>query len=206
MLREDNSQLDCKTWQVRDAKECYSEGRKPIDCKWVYEVKLDNTTGKMTWWKSRIVARGDQMIYGQDFLETYAGVCRHTSLRLLLALAALLGWILTGADVSTAYLHAPLRGQDVWMRPPKGFPSTTSEGRPALLLLKMALYGLRQSAREWAITLIAWLLAWEYEKGTPTFVRSDTDPYMFIWNKQPLVFWFYFYGWMICLWHIAVAR
>ena len=33
-------------------------------------------------------------------------------------------------------------------------------GEPALLQLRMALYGLRQSAREWAITLRDWLLAW----------------------------------------------
>ena len=49
------------------------------------------------------------------------------------------------------------------------------EGEPALCLLKMALYGLRQSAREWAITLAQWL------EGKPqSFSRCVSDRYMFV--------------------------
>ena len=171
MVKEHNSQIDCGTWVLRPAQECYDEGKKPIDMKWVFDTKVDATTGRMKFWKARIVARGDQQSW-QDFLETYAGVCRHSTLRLLLAIAALLGLVLTAADVSTAYLHAPLRGVTVWMKQPEGFAETIG-GEPALCKLKMALYGLRQSAREWAITLREWLI----EYG---FKRCTSDPYMFI--------------------------
>ena len=83
----------------------------------------------------------------------------------------MLALIVTGADVSTAYLHAPLRGYEVWMKCPRGFQQTI-DGKPALCRLNMALYGLKQSAREWAITLIAWLIEWG-------FVQCCSDRYMF---------------------------
>ena len=183
MLTEMNAQEDCGTWEQRPAAECYDAGRAPIGCRWVYDCKIDNSTRKMLLWKARLVARGDQMVYMRDFFETYAGVCRMSTFRIFLALAALWGLVLTAADVSTAYLHAPLRDCEVWMRPPEGFEQLgrLPDGRPALLRLRMALYGLRQSAREWAITLRGWLLEWRYE-GQPTFCRLDSDPYVFIWR------------------------
>ena len=57
------------------------------------------------------------------------------------------------------------------MKVPRGFPAAIN-GVPALCRLNMALYGLKQSAREWAITLIAWLVAW----GS---VQCTSDRYMF---------------------------
>ena len=47
--------------------------------------------------------------------------------------------MVTGADVSTAYLHAPLRDYVVWMRMPRGFPSTIN-GVPGLCRLNMWRY------------------------------------------------------------------
>ena len=179
VLREHGAQIDCKTWEERDARECYEEGGVPIGCQWVFDAKIDNTSRALVMWKARLVARGDQMRFSRDFFETYAGVCRISSLRVFFALAAMWALVLTGADVSTAYLHAPLRDARVWMQPPRGFPQTFPDGRPMLLLLRMALYGLRQSAREWAITLREWLLAWRYE-GQHSFRRFDSDSYIFM--------------------------
>ena len=62
------------------------------------------------------------------------------------------------------------------MKPPRGFPNKIN-GVPQLCRLKMALYGLKQSAREWAITLIAWLVAWG-------FVQCCSDRYMFIYKAE----------------------
>ena len=187
VVTEHNAQQECRTWEEWDAAECYKEGGVPIDSKWVFDCKVDNTSRAKLFWKARLVARGDQMRHLRDFFETYAGVCRVSSFRILLALAALWGLVLTGADVSTAYLHAPLRDARVWMRPPKGFPQTFPDGRPMLLLLRMALYGLRQSAREWATTLREWLLSWKYEGQA--FRRCDSDGYLFILrvNGQVLI-------------------
>ena len=157
MVREMNAHEDCATWVMRPATECFAQGKTPIDCMWVYDCKVDTTTSCFLFWKARLVGRGDQMVYMRDYLETYSGVVRHSTFRMFLAACAILALIVTGADVSTAYLHAPLRNYEVWMKPPRGFPNRTN-GVPQLCLLKMALYGLKQSAQEWAITLIAWLV------------------------------------------------
>jgi hypothetical protein len=174
MLREMGSHEDCGTWAMRPASECYAEDRAPIDCMWVYDCKVDTTSSKFLLWKARLVGRGDQMVYLRDYLETYSGVCRHATFRMFLAACAMLSLVVTGADVSTAYLHAPLRGYTVWMKVPRGFPSVVN-GVPMLCKLKMALYGLKQSAREWALTLIAWLVAWG-------FVQCCSDRYMFVYE------------------------
>ena len=62
------------------------------------------------------------------------------------------------------------------MKLPRGFPATLN-GEPALCRLNMALYGLKQSAREWALTLIAWLLEWG-------FVQCTSDRYMFKFTSK----------------------
>ena len=176
MLREMESHADCNTWTARPAAECYAEGKEPIECMWVYDCKVDATTSAFLLWKARLVARGDQMVYLRDFFETYSGVCRHSSFRIFLALCAMMGLVLTGADVSTAYLHAPLRNFVVWMKPPRGFPMFV-DGAQALCRLNMAIYGLRQSAREWAITLIEWLVGWGFTRGV-------TDRYLFVFRSE----------------------
>ena len=180
ILREMDAQEDCRTWEQRPACECYDQGLSPIDNRWVFDCKIDQTSRCMIMWKARIVARGDQMVKLRDYFETYAGVCRHATFRLFLAVAALWGLVLTGADVSTAYLHAPLRDCQVWMKAPRGFPALARmlDGSPALLRLRMALYGLRQSAREWATTLREWLLSWE----GGTFSRMEADGYVYLWR------------------------
>ena len=123
-------------------------------------------------WKARLVARGDQMVCGRDYVETYSGVVRHQTFRLFLAVCAMLGLTLTGADVSTAYLHAPLRHHTVWMQQSRGFEETI-DGKPALCFLMMALYGLKQSAREWAITVVGWLRDYG-------FTQCVSDRYLFV--------------------------
>ena len=186
MIREMNAHDDCGTWELRPATECFAKGRTPIDCMWVYDCKVDATSHRFLLWKARLVGRGDQMVYLRDYMETYSGVCRHSTFRMFLAACAVLALVVTGADVSTAYLHAPLRNYEVWMKVPRGFPASIN-GVPALCRLKMALYGLKQSAREWALTLIAWLLEWG-------FVQCCSDRYMFIYDcvqrgKLVLLIW-----------------
>ena len=174
MIREHSAHIDCGTWVLRPASECYEAGLSPIDCMWVYDCKVDVNTKALVLWKARLVARGDQMVYLRDYTSTYSGVVRHATWRLFLALCASFGLTLTGADVSTAYLHAPLREHTVWMKQPKGFVDTIG-GVAALCLLRMAIYGLKQSAREWAITVIAWLTSEEIG-----FRQCVSDRYLFV--------------------------
>ena len=174
-IREYEAHMACGTWVLRPASECYQSGKFPIDCMWIYDCKVDKNTQDLVLWKARLVARGDQTVYLRDYMATYSGVVRHSTWRLFLAVCASRGLLCTGADVSTAYLHAPLRDYVVWMKQPRGFEQTL-DGEAALCRLQMAIYGLKQSAREWATTVIGWLVDWGFKQCT-------SDRYLFVYEK-----------------------
>ncbi|CAI7866189.1 unnamed protein product [Closterium sp. NIES-53] len=56
--------------------------------KWVFSVKM-KADGTIAKFKARWVVRGFDQEHGRDFTETFAPVSRHTSLRILLAIAAM---------------------------------------------------------------------------------------------------------------------
>ena len=61
------------------------------------------------------------------------------------------------------------------MQQPRGFEQTLG-GVEALCRLQMVIYGLKQSAREWATTVIGWLVDWG-------FTQCTTDRYLFVYEK-----------------------
>ncbi|GJP52130.1 hypothetical protein CLOM_g11227 [Closterium sp. NIES-68] len=58
--------------------------------------------GELTRYKSRLVARGFQQTKGKDYDEVFAPVGKGTTLRVLLAIAALLGWKIRQMDIRRA--------------------------------------------------------------------------------------------------------
>ncbi|GJP86401.1 hypothetical protein CLOP_g16425 [Closterium sp. NIES-67] len=56
--------------------------------------------GELTRYKSRLVARGFQQTKGKDYDEVFAPVGKGTTLRVLLAIAALLGWKIRQMDIA----------------------------------------------------------------------------------------------------------
>ena len=74
--------------------------------------------GQLRKHKSRLVARGFQQEGGIDYEETFASVVKPASTRILLALAAILFWLIHQGDVKTAFLNSNL-DKLVYMRPPK---------------------------------------------------------------------------------------
>jgi hypothetical protein len=86
-------------------------GAHLLTCKWVRTVKQSGI------YKSRLVGRGFNMIYGVYYNETFAPVAKMVTLRIFLSLVALY-CLHTGAlDIKTAFLNAPLT-DTVWMEPP----------------------------------------------------------------------------------------
>uniref|UniRef100_H3G8H7 Reverse transcriptase Ty1/copia-type domain-containing protein n=1 Tax=Phytophthora ramorum TaxID=164328 RepID=H3G8H7_PHYRM len=136
---------------------------------WVYALKSDHQ-GYVIRFKARIVALGNHQRPGIDFLETFSPVARMSSFRVLLALAATLNLHVYGGDINTAYLNASL-GIRQYLRSIEGFPCRV-DGNMYMVL--KALYGLRQSGREWNSELNEWLLS----RG---FQRSLTEPCLYYW-------------------------
>ena len=66
-------------------------GKIPIDCKWVYRVKL-NPNGSVKRYKARFVAKGYTQREGLYFFETFSLVAKTISIRVLIALASAQRW------------------------------------------------------------------------------------------------------------------
>ncbi|CAI7767127.1 unnamed protein product [Closterium sp. NIES-54] len=120
--------------------------------KWVFRVKTkaDGTIDKI---EARWVVRGFDQEHRRDFTETFAPVSRHTSLRILLAIAAMKKKKLRQIDVANAFLYAPVDAE-IFVELPHG-----SHGEPnQVCQLQKSLYGIKQAPRLWQQYLHARLI------------------------------------------------
>ncbi|CAI7854934.1 unnamed protein product [Closterium sp. NIES-53] len=115
--------------------------------KWLFKIKSD-ADGKIEHYKSRLVAKGYQQKEKVDYKELFAPVVKPTTLRTLLAGAAIKGWVVKQMDVTTAFLNGVLE-EEIFMAQPEGF----DDGSGRVLRLKKALYGLKQAPRQWYLKL-----------------------------------------------------
>ncbi|GKF18729.1 zinc finger, CCHC-type containing protein, partial [Tanacetum coccineum] len=85
----------------------HGSGCKPLGCKWIFKrkMKVDGTIDKF---KARLVIQGFRQKEGIDYFDTYALVARITTIRLLLALAAIHNLVIHQMDVKTAFLNGDL--------------------------------------------------------------------------------------------------
>lgn len=117
-------------------------GHRAINTIWRFQVKSDSE-GRITRFRSRLVALGNHHKYGIDYHKTFSPVTRMTSFRLLLSLAAKLDLKLYAGDFSTAYLNANLTNKQYLKNIP-GFPCSPGH----VWMVDKTLYGLHQSGRE----------------------------------------------------------
>lgn len=156
---EDNS-----AWELVDA---------PVDSnivksKWVLKKKYDNENNVR--YRARLVAKGFMQNKGIDYSETFSPVVRHTTLRLLFALAVQLNLEITHLDITTAFLNGDLE-EVLYMQKPDCFPNCKDDGK--VLLLKKAIYGLKQASRAWYKKVDDCLIGMAYK-------RSEVEPCLYI--------------------------
>ncbi|CAI7793367.1 unnamed protein product [Closterium sp. NIES-54] len=129
------------TWKVVPIG--VAQNKTILTGKWVFRVKT-KADGTIDKFKARWVVRGFDQEHGRDFTETFAPVSRHTSLRILLAVAAMKNKKLRQIDVANAFLYAPVDAE-IYVELPHG-----SHGEPnQVCQLQKSLYGIKQAPRLW---------------------------------------------------------
>ena len=84
-----------------------------IQMRWVYDLKDENPPR----YKSRFVVKGYSQVHGVDYNETYAPVVKAETLRVLFAIAAMMGLECHLMDAITAFLNSDLK-DTIYVRPP----------------------------------------------------------------------------------------
>jgi hypothetical protein len=107
-------------WDVIDEKDV-PKGKSILGSLWCFKRKR-SPSGVIKKYKARLTARGDMQVEGVDFSDTWAPVCNWTTVRLMFTLQLMLGLASASADISCAFLHATMEGEDdVYMKMPRGF-------------------------------------------------------------------------------------
>ena len=89
----------------------------------MYGLKC-NPDGSINRYKARLVAKGFNQQPSIDFVDTFSLVVKHTTNRMVLALATTYNWLLCQLDVECAFLHGDLR-EAVFMAQPQGYIDPT---------------------------------------------------------------------------------
>ncbi|CAI7869503.1 unnamed protein product [Closterium sp. NIES-53] len=123
MDRELKALQDRNTWKIVPIS--MARNKTILTGKWVFRVKT-KADGTIDKFKARWVVRGFDQEHGRDFTETFAPVSRHTSLRILLAVAAMKGKKLRQIDVANAFLYAPVDAE-IYVELPHGSHGETNQ-------------------------------------------------------------------------------
>ena len=122
------------------------KGKKKIECKWVYTIKL-KVDGNINQYKVRLVANGYTQKYGVDYQETFAPVVKLNIVRILISVAAKQDQPLHQFDLKIAFLNGDLE-EEVQMELPPNVKYGSLHNQN-VCKLKKSLYGLKQLSRSW---------------------------------------------------------
>nr|GEV37908.1 hypothetical protein [Tanacetum cinerariifolium] len=144
-----------------------------IGTKWVYKNKKDER-GIVIRNKARLVTQGHIQEEGIDYKEVFAPVAKIKAIRLFLAYASFMGFLVYQMDVKSAFLYGTIE-EEVYVCQPPGFEDPDHPDK--VYKMVKALYGLHQAPRAWYETLATYLL----ENG---FQRGTIDQTLFIKKKK----------------------
>ncbi|GJS86774.1 putative ribonuclease H-like domain-containing protein [Tanacetum coccineum] len=125
-------------------------GAKVIGTKWVYRNKREER-GVVVRNKARLVAQGHRQEEGIDYDEVFAPVARIEAIRLILAFASFMGFIVYQMDVKSAFLYGTI-DEEVYVSQPLGFVDPDHPKK--VYKVVKALYGLHQAPRAWYVSII----------------------------------------------------
>ncbi|GKB72977.1 putative ribonuclease H-like domain-containing protein [Tanacetum coccineum] len=136
-------------------------GKRANGTKWVFRNKKDER-GIMIRNKVRLVAQGHRQEEGVDYEEVFAPVARIKAIRLFLAYASFMGFLVYQMDVKSAFLYGTIE-EEVNVTQPPGFKDPDHPDK--VYKVVKALYGLHQAPRAWYETLANCLLGNRFQRG-----------------------------------------
>ncbi|GKB66691.1 putative ribonuclease H-like domain-containing protein, partial [Tanacetum coccineum] len=135
--------------------------KRAIGTKWVFKNKKDER-GIVIRNKARLVAQGHRQEEGIDYEEVFAPVARIEAIRLFLAYASFMGFLVYQMDVKCAFLYGTIK-EEVYVTQPTGFKDHDHPNK--VYKVVKALYGLHQAPRAWYETLANYLLGNGFKRG-----------------------------------------
>ena len=94
------------------------------------------------------MVRGFEQQYGKDYDQTYAGVCKSVTWKIVLAIAAVRNWKVEQIDAVTAFINSDI-DNDVYIELPPAWKDMYHIKGDYICKLLKALYSLKQSPRLW---------------------------------------------------------
>ncbi|GJT52301.1 putative ribonuclease H-like domain-containing protein [Tanacetum coccineum] len=135
-------------------------GKWATGTKWVFRNKKDKR-GIVVRNKARLVAQGYTQEERIDYDEVFAPVARIEAIKLFLAYASFMGFIVYQMDVKSAFLYGTIE-EEVYVCQPPGFEDLQFLDK--VYKVEKALYGLHQAPRAWYETLSTYLLEIDLER------------------------------------------
>ncbi|GJS26836.1 retrovirus-related pol polyprotein from transposon TNT 1-94 [Tanacetum coccineum] len=134
-------------------------GHRAIGTKWVYRNKKDER-GIVIKNKARLVAQGHTQEEGIDYDEVFAPVARIEAIRMFLAYASYMGFMVYQIDVKSAFLYSQMK---------KEYMMSILQVEDLTISIKTirceSIYGLHQAPRAWYDTLANYLLCNGFQRG-----------------------------------------
>nr|GEY24899.1 hypothetical protein [Tanacetum cinerariifolium] len=157
-----------KVWTLVDLP----NGKRAIGTKWVFRNQKDKR-GIVVRNKARLVTQGYTQEKGIDYDEVFAPVARMEAIRLFLAYASFIEFIVYQMDVKSAFLYSTIE-EDVYVCQPPSFEDPHFPNK--VHKVEKSLYGLHQAPRAWYETLSTYLLENRFRRGIivkTLFIKKD---------------------------------
>nr|GEW89948.1 ribonuclease H-like domain-containing protein [Tanacetum cinerariifolium] len=127
-------------------------------------------------WKTLLIQMMKKMLEeGIDYEEVFAPVARIEAIRLFLAYASFMGFMVYQMDVKSAFIYGTIK-EKVYVCQPLGFEDPDYPDK--VYKVVKALYGLHQAPRAWYATLANYLLENGFQRGKidqTLFIKKQKD-------------------------------